>query len=216
MPPGNTVKSLYPNTVTPLINEITDPFTVTELDIRIPFVNTRTGGIDYTEVNESNMFDFAVGGSAASAAPNLMHWVLQFAMANYNNPVWKELTDLTTKQFFILEPGDNIVFKPGVARLDIVLDTVGDTIDYWYGTKRFAKFGVVTWGVFQGQQLQPVWINSPVQTVGHQSRLLQFDGAIVNLQPGCRGSVYAYSRLAVPNIQYNVNNSGWQEFVFPG
>lgn len=215
MPPSNIVYTLYPNTTTPVINEITDPFTVVELVIRVPNLDPFTGNLIYTEVNEATLFDFAVAGTAGSATPNALHWVLNFAINNYNNPVWRQGRDESSKSFGLLLPGQNIITKPNIANVDVLLDTVGANVDFWNNDPDFGKYGMLTWGT-DTMFNQAQWLNRPNQNFALLDNVAALPGCVITLQPNCSGIYFAYSGFRVPPpVQYSVNGNPFVEFLYP-
>lgn len=178
-------------------------FVFYNLLIYIPFFNRASGVIDYTTVTT---YSTTTNGGTTSDVQEI---IARYAWFNKLNPDWKSQSVNFDYVYNFLQPGEQTIPAPlGVNSVVFTLNAEPGALDYWWGTKKIAKFAAFGF-TFQNNILGPLNFINADKSEWSNDAGAPTDGVYINLQPGVSGvAVFATpggsnpTLTDIPPVQY--------------
>lgn len=121
-------------------------------------------------------------------------WGFLIRAAVVNNPNWPNLQDLSTSQFYFLA-GNDVIVQSNLDQVVISNITPDSSVDYWWGTSTFAKFGTFAWN-YLTPEMPVLFINN--DPCYFWQELGNFNGFQYNMSGNTTCYATTYSMLDVP------------------
>jgi hypothetical protein len=161
---------------------LADNLTMSSAHIFVPYYDSVAGATKYTDINMGFLAD------NTQSIDDSAGWVGLFSWLNKLNPDWNKIRQTITKSSGSLS-GEGFIQVVDTSSVNVLINTPGPFVDYWWKSSRIAKFGVIA--IAQGLEFL-----SDICYVNSDNQYFEFDipqsnNIYYNFQPGVVATIVA-------------------------
>ena len=195
--------------------EIADAYSYGELDLSIPYFDLQSGRVFYNNVI-MDMQKSGGGYPSFNPADDAFRIIAHHWDIVQSNPVWFKHIKPEALDIVPIVGGDQKDFAPDNVSwnfVELAFDRVSPETNHWYDSAEFGKFGFFAGLNATAEPILPVtWINFNPCWIGADDSLFWL-GYQLYVPPGTIGTATFYRTNPIPNIWYQIEGGGWNEYV---